>query len=165
MLLSSLRLVVVFVGLLGASAFAADPPKKLNLLFLGDRGHHQPEARFKQIQPVLKERGIELTYTEKTSDLNKETLDKYDGLVIYANTTEITPEQEKALLEYVEGGKGFIPLHCASYCFLNSPKYIALVGAQFKRHGTGTFRTMIADEEHPLMRGSAGLRAGPNVCA
>ena len=57
--------------------------------------------------------------------------------MIYANTTKISPEQEKALLDYVASGKGFIPLHCASYCFLNSPKYIDLVGAQFlkPRHG------------------------------
>ena len=45
--------------------------------------------------------------------------------MIYANTEKIAPEQEKALLEYVEGGGGFAPIHCASYCFLNSPKYIA----------------------------------------
>ena len=60
--------------------------------------------------------------------------------MIYANQTKISPEQEKALLDFVESGKGFIPIHCASYCFLNSPKYVELVGAQFRSHGTGTFR-------------------------
>ena len=161
-----MRRILSFVCLLGmlfsisaSSSLAADPPARLKLLFLGDKGHHQPEARFKQIMPVLKERGIDLTYTEKMSDLNETTLGEYAGLVIYANTTEISPEQEKALLAYVEGGKGLIPLHCASYCFLNSPKYIALVGAQFKRHGTGTFRTTLADEDHPLLRGFGGFES------
>jgi putative membrane-bound dehydrogenase-like protein len=160
MLLSSLRptFVLFLFGLLAVSTSAADAPR-LKLLFLGDKGHHQPEARFKQIMPVLKERGIDLTYTENMSDLNEKTLGEYAGLVIYANTTEISPEQEKALLEYVEGGKGFIPLHCASYCFLNSPKYIALVGAQFKRHGTGTFRTQLSEEDHPLLRGFGGFES------
>ena len=46
-----------------------------------------------------------------------------------------------------------MPLHCASYCFLNSPKYIALVGAQFQRHGTGEFETKIVDPSHPIMKG------------
>ena len=55
--------------------------------------------------------------------------------------------------------KGFIPLHCASYCFLNSPKYIELVGAQFQRHGTGTFRTILAEGEHPIMRGFGGFES------
>ncbi|HEX5104173.1 MAG TPA: PVC-type heme-binding CxxCH protein, partial [Pirellulaceae bacterium] len=135
---------------------AAEP---LELLFLGDNGHHQPAARFKELAPVLKERGIELTYTDKLSDLNAETLGKYAGLVIYANHERISPEQEQALLEYVEGGKGLIPLHCASYCFLNSQKYVDLVGAQFQRHGTGTFRTIVAEGDHPILRGFGGFES------
>jgi putative membrane-bound dehydrogenase-like protein len=142
-----------------SAATCANAAEPLKLLFLGDSGHHQPAARFKQLQPVLKERGIELTYSDKVEDLNAETLGKYDGLVIYANTTRISPEQEQALLDYVAGGKGFIPLHCASYCFLNSPKYIELVGAQFQRHGTGTFRTILTDSEHPIMRGFGGFES------
>ncbi len=130
----------------------------LRVLFLGDRGHHRPADRFAQIKPVLAGRGIEATYTEKASDLNRETLGKYDALVIYANTESITPAQEKALLDYVEEGGGFVPLHCASYCFLNSPKYIALVGAQFQRHGTGVFETRILDPAHPIMKGFEPFR-------
>src|SRR5205085_1550566 len=83
--------------------------------------------------------GIDLTYTDKVEALDPKLLSRYDGLLLYANTTRISPEQEKALLDFVEGGKGFVPVHCASYCFLNSPRYVALVGAQFLRHGTGTF--------------------------
>jgi putative membrane-bound dehydrogenase-like protein len=131
----------------------------LKLLFLGDRGHHQPVLRFKQLQPVLKERGIELTYSDQASDLNPRTLGGYDGLVVYANTTRISPDEEQALLDYVAGGKGFIPLHCASFCFLNSPKYIELVGAQFKSHRTGTFHTILAEAEHPIMRGFGGFES------
>jgi putative membrane-bound dehydrogenase-like protein len=157
-LLSVAWLLTGLLSLCVLPAQAADSPP-LKLLFLGDKGHHQPAARFKQIQPVLKERGIDLTYSENVADLNADTLGKYDGLVIYANTTEISPEQEKALLDYVEGGKGFVPLHCASYCFLNSPKYIALVGAQFKRHGTGTFRTQVSEADHPLLRGYGGFES------
>ena len=116
----------------------AAEPAKLEVLFLGDNGHHQPAARFKELQPVFAKRGIELTYTDKLDDLNAKTLSAYDALMIYANHTKISAEQEKALLAFVEGGKGLVPVHCASYCFLNSPKYIALVGAQFKSHNTGT---------------------------
>src|SRR5439155_26158753 len=141
---------------LSGAAISAEP---LKLLFLGDNGHHQPAARFAQLAPVMKQRGIELTYSDKVEDLNATTLDKYDGLVIYANTTRISLEQEQALLDYVASGKGFIPLHCASYCFLNSSKYIELVGAQFQRHGTGTFRTILSEIEHPIMRGFGGFES------
>jgi putative membrane-bound dehydrogenase-like protein len=144
--------------LTAATACAADPPP-IKLLFLGDQGHHQPMERFKQLAPVMQHRGIELTYTERMDDLNAKTLKNYDGLVIYANTVEIKPEQEQGLLDYVESGHGFIPLHCASYCFLNSPKYIDLVGAQFLRHGTGTFRTQLAEPDHELLRGFKGFES------
>jgi type 1 glutamine amidotransferase len=96
----------------------------------------------------MKLRGIDLTYTDQMSDLNPETLGAYDGLMIYSNETKIAPEQEKAMLEYVRGGHGLIPIHCASYCFQNSPAYIALVGAQFQRHKTGTFDTRVVDASH-----------------
>jgi uncharacterized protein len=146
----------LLAAIAGSQLVAAEP---LKLLFLGDNGHHQPSARFAQLQPVLKDRGIELTYSDKVEDLNPAALGNYDGLIIYANTTRISPDQEQALLDYVAGGKGFIPLHCASYCFSNSPKYIELVGAQFQRHGTGTFRTILSETEHPLMRGFGGFES------
>jgi putative membrane-bound dehydrogenase-like protein len=141
-----------------AGTFAAEPPK-LKVLFLGDNGHHQPRQRFGQLQPVLAKRGIELIYTDRISDLNAETLAEYDALTIYANNESISPEQEQALLDYVASGKGFVPLHCASYCFLNSPKYIALVGAQFQRHDRGVFRTKITRPDHVIMRGFGGFES------
>jgi hypothetical protein len=133
--------------------------KAIKILFLGDNGHHQPAARFRQLQPVLAGRGIDLTYTDQVTALNPKTLGGYDGLLIYANSTKISPDQERALLDFVEGGKGVIPLHCASYCFLNSPKYIELVGAQFLRHGTGVFRTTVANADHPIMKGFHGFES------
>src|SRR5204862_7555444 len=91
--------------------------------------------------------------------LNTDTLVKNVFLVIVANTTRMYPEQEQALIYYVAAVKSFIPLHCASYCFLNSPKYIDLVGAQFKSHQTGTFRTILSENEHPIMQGFGGFES------
>ena len=146
-------------GLFCLTPLRADDPKPLKVLFLGDNGHHKPAERYRQLEPVLAKRGIELVYTDKVDSLNAKNLENYDALVIYANTTKITAEQEKALLDYVEGGKGIVPLHCASYCFLNSPKYIELVGAQFKEHKTGTFKATPADTDHPIMKGYAGFES------
>lgn len=151
--------ILFAVLLLFATSIRADEPKPLKVLFLGDNGHHRPLERHRQLQPVLAGRGIDLVYTDKVETLDPKILAGYDALVIYANTTKITPDQEKALVDFVEGGKGFVPLHCASYCFLNSPKYIDLVGAQFKSHGTGTFRTTIAEPNHLLMKGFKGFES------
>lgn len=135
----------------GRAPLVAEEP--IRALFLGDQGHHRPADRAAQLIPVLAERGIEVEYTEDLGVLDAGKLAPYDCLIIYGNMTRIEPEQEKALLEYVRSGKGLVPLHCASYCFLNSPEYIRLVGAQFRRHGGEVFRTEIVRPEHPLMRG------------
>jgi putative membrane-bound dehydrogenase-like protein len=149
------------VVLWSGHGLSAQPPAaapRLTVLFLGDQGHHRPADRAAQITPVLATRGIDVTYTEKPSDLNPETLAKFDALLIYANLTAISPDQEKALVDYVNGGGAFVPVHCASYCFLNSPRYVALVGAQFQRHGTGEFDTKIVDPSHPIMKGIQPFR-------
>ncbi len=148
-------LLLVFV--LPCSTRAAEPDEPLKLLFLGDDGHHQPARRFEQIRPVLAARGIDVQYSEELALLNPQALKQFEGLIIYANHPKIEPEHEQALLDFVAGGKGFIPLHCASYCFLNSDAYVRLVGAQFARHGTGTFGTEIAAPNHPIMQGFGGF--------
>ena len=51
-----------------------------------------------------------------------------------------------------------MPLHCASFCFLNSPEYVALVGAQFQKHGTGEFETKVVDPDHPIIKGLEPFR-------
>jgi uncharacterized protein len=144
-----------FVSIPGPGA--ADAPIKI--LFLGDDGHHRPIERFRQLEPILSRRGIQLTYTEKLGDLNAKTLGAYQGLVIYANHPKLAAEQEQALLDFVAGGKGLIAVHCASACFGNSAKYIELVGAQFARHGTGTFRARVTAPDHPIMKGYAGFQS------
>jgi putative membrane-bound dehydrogenase-like protein len=130
----------------------------LKVLFLGDQGHHRPADRAAQLAPVLAGRGIDLVYTEKLGDLVPATLAQYDALLIYANITEIAPAQENAILDYVDKGGGLVPVHCASYCFLNSPRYIVLLGAQFLRHGMGEFDTKVVDAAHPIMKGLEPFR-------
>jgi putative membrane-bound dehydrogenase-like protein len=143
---------VIVPALLWASP-APEAPSRVKILFLGDKGHHQPAKRAAEILPPLAKAGIDLAYTDDLADLNPSNLARYDALVIYANHERIAPEQEQALLDFVEGGKGLVVLHCGSYCFLNSPKYIAMVGGQFQRHETGTFTAAIDKPDHPALKG------------
>jgi len=138
--------------------FAAEP-KPLKLLFLGDNGHHKPAERYRDLVKGLDSRKIDIFYTDKADALSAKNLAGYDGLIVYANIDAITPAQETALLEYVEGGKGFIPLHCASYCFRNSEKVVDLMGGQFLRHGTDTFRVTPAVKDHPITKGFGGFES------
>ena len=45
-------------------------------------------------------------------------------------------------------------VHCASFCFKNSPVWIDMVGAPFQKHGTGEFTSVIVAPEHPAVVGS-----------
>src|SRR5262245_1253153 len=118
------------------SAFAATKTNAtLRVLFLGDQAGHKPAQRFALLQPVMAARNIEMTYTESLDDLNPGRLAQFDCLMIYANHPRISPDQERALMDFVQAGGGFAPIHCASYCFHNSSNYIALVGGEFQRHG------------------------------
>ena len=149
-------LILSLVGLLQSAA----PPKRISVLFLGHNSTHHDSARFApMLRDALAPDGIDVAYTADPNDLNAANLAKYDALMIYANHTTITPEQEKALLDYVAGGKGFLPIHSASFCFQNSPAYIALVGAQFQKHGTGEFTAEIVKPDHPVMAGVTPFQA------
>lgn len=151
--------VLMLILVLESVASAAEP-SSLKLLFLGDNGIHRPAERYAQIAPVLAKRNIELKYNDDPEvALSAETLSGFDGLVLYANIDAITPGQEKALLEFITGGKGFVALHCASFCFRNSPKFVELVGAQFQRHGGEVFRVERAVPDHPIMKGYGGFES------
>jgi uncharacterized protein len=152
------RLLLTIACVVAASIATAGEPA-IKVLFLGDNGHHKPAERFAQLQPVLAPRGVELVYTDKVSDLDPTVLAAYDAVAVYANIDNLPPAGEAAILDFVRNGKGLVPLHCASFCFRNSPAWIDLVGAQFQKHGTGEFRTVNVSPGHPIMQGFGGFKS------
>ena len=99
------RIAFLVLMSLTFGAIASAEEHYLTLLFLGDQKNHKPAIRFKILKPVMARKGIELTYTEDVASLNSETLNHYDGLILYANIASINPDQAKALLDYVASGK------------------------------------------------------------
>ncbi|MCC8424376.1 PVC-type heme-binding CxxCH protein [Mucilaginibacter sp. UR6-11] len=130
------------------------PPHRLEILFLGHTAtHHLSDKLAEIVQQSFFKDGINITYTTNPDDLNEATLSKYDGLMLYANYDTISKSQEQALLQFVKSGKGFIPVHCASYCFRNSDEVVKMIGGQFSTHKTDTFKMVIIDKNHPVMKG------------
>lgn len=150
-------LLLILVVCSGAALSQAAEP--LSILFLGDKGPHQPKSRAAQLIPELDRVGIKTTYTSNIQDINKENLARFDVLLVYANIDEINSTQSKALLEYVANGGGFVPLHCASFCFRNDDAIVNLIGAQFERHGGQVFSTKIVQPTHPIMQGFSGFES------
>lgn len=150
---------MIFLGVLLVGCFtgckqADKSPRKLEIFFLGhDSKHHDSEQLAEILSQEYFKEGINITYSPDPDALTREDLKQYDGLVLYANHDSITEAQEKGLLEYVRSGKGFIPIHSASFCFRNSPEVVDLIGGQFKSHESGSFSAEIVKPEHPAMEG------------
>ena len=109
---------------------------------------------FPLLAAPLARRGIQLTYVSTPADaLAAAKLGHYDAVMLFGNHEAITPEQEKALLDFVEGGRGLVALHSASAEFPGSDKYVSLIGGQFQRHGTGEFTAEIVQPSHPITQG------------
>ena len=117
-----MRFLIAF--LLLTSQLFAQQGRRIEVLFLGYNGHHRPMDRLPALMAALGPKGINFTYTDQLSDLNAGNLSKYDALMVYANWDVLPADAEKALLDFVASGKGFLPLHCASYCFRNSREYV-----------------------------------------
>ncbi len=142
------------LALLAGTPFLSAAPRPIRVLFLGHESEHHNSGKY---LPYLMERfgreAIYFDYFTTPECLNPETLSLYDTVMLYANHGNITDAQYQALDDFVESGRGFVPVHCASACFGNSPKFIEMVGGRFKSHGGGVFKATIVDRDHPVMKG------------
>src|SRR5690242_15410634 len=155
------KLLTVFaiavLSIVFLAAFRHQPaatPRRLEILFLGhtnNRAHNSERLADIFTKEFFKD-GINITFTMDPNAMNEENLSKYDGLIVYANHDTISRSQEQALLNFVRSGKGFIPLHCASFCFRNSPEVVEMIGGQFKSHKYDSFPATIIKPEHPVMK-------------
>jgi len=158
----AIKIALLFCALLAfgtPSPIAAGSNDSVQVLFLGDRAGHRPAERFAILRPVLAKRDIEMVYTQDMNDLNSANLAQFDCLLVYANITRISPDQEKALFDFVSAGGGFAPVHCASFCFQNSTNCIALTGGQFQKHQTGVFKETIIKSDHPVTKGLTAIES------
>jgi hypothetical protein len=70
-------LLIAVLSWQAAHAVAPQAPRALNVMFLGDHEHHQPDLRAQQLMPPLHQMGINLFYTDEVDDLNLENLRRF----------------------------------------------------------------------------------------
>ena len=72
MRLSIIKSTLILVAFLSSLSLwgQGNSPRRLEILFLGDNGHHKPIERFSEIMPALGNKGINFTYTDKLEDIN-----------------------------------------------------------------------------------------------
>jgi type 1 glutamine amidotransferase len=87
-------------------------------------------------------------------------LARYDAVVLNNSTRlKMNPEQRKALLDFVRGGKGLVGFHGASDNFHDWPEGARMIGGLFDGHpwgGGGTWAVKIDAPEHPLTKPFGG---------
>ena len=97
------------------------------------------------------------TFSKDKADLTAENLAKYDGL-LFNNTTglKLDDANRKAIMDFVNGGKGIMGIHSASDNFGCCPELSDMLGGQFDGHpwgGGGTWAFKLTDPGHPVTRG------------
>ena len=143
----------LFLFFLGLSKVAAEP---IRVLFLGHESkHHDSNQFYPMLAKALGRDAIYFDYVTTPAQAldDAEYLGRFDVLLLYANHPRITHKQWLNLSGYVRGGGGFVPVHCASWCFSNEPGFDQLVGGRFKSHQGTSFTARIVKKDHPALAG------------
>ncbi|MGD0091848.1 MAG: ThuA domain-containing protein [Planctomycetota bacterium] len=162
----TLKLALLPCLLAAATALlAAEADAPLRLLILSGKNNHNWQQTTPVLQKMFTGSGrFTVEVTNNPAELKEESFAKYD--VIVSNWTlfpdvkkRIWDEKtEKAFLDFVRGGKGFVLIHAASTVFYTWPEFQELAGSWWKMDQTGhgqyhKFTVTIADKEHPVTRG------------
>ena len=162
-----LPLLLAGAGLAAPMVLPDAQSRRLEVLFFGaptgNHEAHDPITRYRILKKGLGLEGVNLTYMERPEEVfRKETLDRFDAVLMYGNwdkTGEMPAAELQALLGYVEGGGGFLPIHCASACYGGSPEFVELVGAKFQSHEGEEFKVRDVAPDHPILKGLEGFTA------
>jgi len=148
----------------GCSLGTKEKTKKgpIRVLFLGhDVEQHPSNLYFPMLQQALGPEAIYFDYVTSVEEAlsNADYLNRFDAVLLYANHKEITSSQWKNLNAFIDAGGGFLPVHCASWCFQNEPDFDQLVGGRFAGHKTGVFKVSTIDPDHSAVKGVPELEA------
>jgi type 1 glutamine amidotransferase len=141
------------------------------LVLIGDQPH-EPGRLEEGMRPVFEATGVVPHFTVDVRSLSAKNLAKVGLLVIFRDGLQrpgadaqsyfkwMTPEQERAVVSFVEGGGGFLNLHNSLGLYPEHGPYLALVGGRFNGHGPlERFRVEVVDADHPVTRGISGFFA------
>ena len=135
------------------------------LVLIGD-GPHEPGHLEEGLRPVFEATGVVPHFAVDVRSLTATNLAKVQLLVILRDGLQrpgdeastflkwMTPEQERAVVSFVEGGAGFLNLHNSMGLYPEHGAYLELIGGRYASHGPlERFRVEVADSDHPITRG------------
>jgi type 1 glutamine amidotransferase len=149
--------------------FNGRPPRKEArphaLAIIGDEPH-EPGHIEEGLKPAFAAAGVVPHFTVDVRALSAENLERVQLLVVLrdglqrprtgekSNYVWMTPEQQEAVVRFVEGGGGFLNLHNALGLYPADGPYLKLAAGRYTGHGPlERFRVEVADPDHPVTRG------------
>ncbi|MDF1823377.1 MAG: ThuA domain-containing protein [Verrucomicrobiales bacterium] len=143
-------------------AVAASGEGAVRVLFVGhDSDKHNSNLYFPILAKALGREAVYFDYVTTTEAAfgDADYLDRFDTVLLYANHKEIDPEHWGNLKSFIEKGGGFVPVHCASWCFQNIPEFDQVVGGRFKEHRASIFRPKTIAPDHAAIKGVPAFEA------
>jgi uncharacterized protein len=124
----------------------------------GFRHDSIPAARAAVAAIAARSSDIVVTATENLADVSASRLASTEVLMFALTTGELAFDeaQKRAIVEFVNGGGGFIGFHSATDTLYEWPDYGRIVGAYFKEHPwTQQAAVNVEDAGHPISAGVA----------
>lgn len=135
------------------------------LVLIGD-GPHEPQHLEKGLRPAFNAAGVVPHFTVDVRALSAENLARVkllvvlrDGLMRPTDDPKsfycwVTKDHERAVVEFVEKGGGFLNLHNALGLYPDDGPYLKLAAGRYIGHGPlERFRIEPVDRNHPITRG------------
>lgn len=154
---------------LAATAYGADNAR-IRLLIFSGANNHSWKTTTPVLQKMYEDSGrFSVAVTEDVPQFDPADFAKYDAIVCnYTSYPNVTGQRwpaatEKALLDYIAAGHGFVLFHAASTAWMDWPEFGDLIGLTWQKDAAGknisghgaqhSFLVTIADREHPVTQG------------
>jgi uncharacterized protein len=147
---------------------AAKGVDAVKVLFLsgGQRSHHGYRDQALYLSNALEDTGrYEVTIVEDAAILETPAMNKYDLIIVNADRRDLefkfTENQQKALLDWVSAGHGYVSIHGADNAATDwLPEWRDMLGGVFSHVGLpdsktkqATFKIKITSVDHPITKG------------
>lgn len=167
--MKNLIMIMSAVVMLAAPGGATEG-KKVRVLILSGANNHKWKQTTPALKAIYEESGrFTVDVTENVPNLTGKDFAKYD--VIVSNYTTYPKvkgkrwpaETEKAFLDYIASGHGFVLFHAASTAWMDWPEFRKLIGLAWQKDAEGknisghgrqhAFTMKITAPDHPVTKG------------
>ena len=161
----SFFLTLIIMIILPVAIIARDNSDVLRILLFSGRNNHDWEKTTPVLKQIFENSGrFVVDVTNDPSTYDELSFVDYDVIVSnWCAWPEVTgarwgAKTEKAFLDFVRKGKGFVLFHAASATHQDWPEFQQLIGATWKLDVTGhgrihTFKVQNNDNNHPVTKG------------